>query len=203
MPVTASALLRWTGGATAGLVLYYGACCVGVVWWRRGSLEYHWPARWPWVLFGASLLIPLGLAALNFGHLPDSNATAIGFVLTLLIWAPLNGAMEQLSWFYVLDAWRTRWRAGFLRWIGLGIGILLLLTLIALIHILFWAQFLPTAETSAAWMGGVRQLLHTLLTVSYGGLYYRSGSWWPTFVIHLLADVQLVFLANYSIVPYL
>ena len=56
----------------------------------------------------------------------------------------LNAAFEQLSWFYVLDAWRDRWRDGPRRWVGLGV--LLLLVLAGLIHALFWAKFLPIAE---------------------------------------------------------
>jgi hypothetical protein len=34
-------------------------------------------------------------------------------------------------------------------------------------------------------------------------IYYRSGSMFPTWIIHLLADLQLVLLAHYSILPYL
>jgi membrane protease YdiL (CAAX protease family) len=101
----------------------------------------------------------------------------------------------------VLDAWRTRWQQGVPRWVGLGIGILLLLTLVTLIHLLFWAQFLPTAESAA--LGWMAQILYILLITSYGLLYYRSGSMWPTFFVHLAADVQLVVLSNYSILPYL
>ena len=201
LPFVCQWLLQHTGGALASLILYYGVCCVAVVWWRKGTLDYRWPKRWPWLLFLLSLVVPLAIAALNYGALPDYHAALPGFALTIVIWVPLNAAGEQLSWFYVLDSWRNRWQSGFLRWFGLIIGIVLLVILVTLIHLLFWVQFLPTARpTPYSWLGIP---LNLLLTASYAALYYRSGSMFPTFFIHLLADLQLVLLAHYAIWPFL
>ncbi len=201
LPFVCQWLYEHTGGALASLLLYYGVCCVAVVWWRKGTLDYRWPQHWPWLLFILSLFIPLAIAALNYGSLTDYHASLPGFVLTILIWVPLNAAMEQLSWFYVLDAWRNRWQSGIPRWLGLIVGIVLLVTLVTFIHLLFWVRFLPISKpTPYSWVGIP---LNLLLTASYAALYYRSGSMFPTFFVHLLADLQLVLLAHYAIWPYL
>ncbi len=116
LPFACAWLLDRSGGAISSLVLYYGVCCIAVVWWRKGTLDYRWPERWPWLLFILSLLVPLAIGALNYGTLPNYQAPLPGFLLTIFIWVPLNAAMEQLSWFYVLDAWRNRWQHGAPRW---------------------------------------------------------------------------------------
>lgn len=204
LPPATAWLLEVTGGAAAGLVLYYGVCCVGVVLWRRGTLGYHPVAQWPWLLFGISLITPALIATLNAFYLPRVDAPWLGVLITLFIWAPLNAAMEQLSWFYVLDAWRFRWRTGALRWVGLTVGIVLLLALVALIHIFFWSRFLPTSQESAPdWAQAAQQLFYYPLVLSYWFLYHRSRSMWPTFVVHFLVDAQLAILARYSILPFL
>lgn len=201
LPFAAAWLYEITGGATTSLVLYYGVCGVLIVCWRKGALDYRWPDHWPWALFLPSLLVPLAIAAINWGALPRSTATPLGFALTLLVWAPLNAALEHLSWLYVLDAWRNRWATGWRRWLGLGIGIVLLLALVGLIHVVFWLRFLPTAAPTAwSWL---TIPLNFALTATYVLLYYRSRSLWPTFFVHLLADLQLVLLAYYAIGPYL
>ncbi len=194
-------LFKQTGGALASLLLYYGVCCIAIVWWRKGTLDYRWPSRWPWLLFILSVLIPLATAVLGFGSTPDYHASLPGFVLTLLIWVPLNASMEQLSWFYVLDSWRNRWQHGILRWVGLIVGIVLLLIVVSLIHLLFWLNFLPLSKpTPYSWL---IIPLNLLLTASYAALYYRSNSMFPTFFIHLLSDLQGVLLAHYAIWPHL
>jgi hypothetical protein len=201
LPFATSWLYTATGGATASLILYYVVCCVIVVLWRKRTLDYHRPARWPWLLIGLSLLLPLANAALNWGMLPKAHAPLWGLLVTALVWAPMNAALEQLSWFYVFDAWRNRWRAGNLRWVGLAVGALLLVTLVALIHIFFWSRFLPVATNAP--LGFLTPILNLVLTVAYGALYYRSRSMWPVFIIHYLVDLQLVLIGHYSIVPYL
>ena len=201
LPFAAARLFHLTGGALAALALYYGVCCVGVVLWRRKTLDYRAPARWPWGLLALCALVPLANAAINVGNFPVSHATLFGFLVTLLIWAPLNAAMEQLAWFYVFDAWRTRWSQGTLRWVGFAVGLALLLFLVAMIHIMFWLLFLPNARPNA--LSPLTVPINLLLTLTYGVLYYRTGSMWPVWVIHLLADAQLVILAHYSILPYL
>jgi hypothetical protein len=201
LPFATSWLYTATGGATASLILYYVVCCVIVVLWRKRTLDYQRPARWPWLLLGLSLLLPLANAALNWGTLPNAHAPLWGLLVTALVWAPMNAALEQLSWFYVFDAWRNRWRAGNLRWIGLAIGALLLVTLVALIHILFWSKFLPVATNAP--LGFLTPILNLVLTAAYGALYYTSRSMWPVFIIHYLVDLQLVLIGHYSIIPYL
>src|SRR5215831_9850317 len=201
LPLATSWLYTATGGATASLILYYVVCCVIVFLWRKRTLDYRRPARWPWLLLGLSLLLPLANAARNWGTLPNAHAPLWGLLVTALIWGPMNAALEQLSWFYVFDAWRNRWRTGNLRWVGLLVGAALLVTLVALIHILFWARFLPVATNAR--LGFLTPILNLVLTAAYGALYYRSRSMWPVFIIHYLVDLQLVLIGNYSITPYL
>lgn len=199
LPPLAAWLFELSGGALASLAVYYGLAGVALVRWRKGTLDYGRPARWPWPIFLVGLALTAVITATNWGAYPDYGAAPAGLLLTALIWAPLNGALEQLSWQYALDAWRNRWRAGRLRWLGLAVGVILIVTLVSLIHIVFWALFLPAKEAGAAlWLTPV---LNTLLTVVYVLLYLQARSMWPTFVIHTLVDLQLVLLANYSILP--
>jgi hypothetical protein len=198
LPFAAAWLFERTGGALLGLLLYYGVCWA-VPRWRKGTWDYRWPARWPWPLFGTSLLVPLAIAAINWGALPRQDAPAMGFLVTFCLWAPLNAATEQLSWQYVLDSWRNRWPQGAWRRLGLVVGVALLLVLVGMIHVLFWSRFLPAAQpTRWSWLGIP---LNLVLTATYVLLYYRARSMWPVFWVHLLADLQLVLLAHYSIVP--
>lgn len=199
LPALCAALLRLTGGALASLYVYYVLACVTLVLCRKGTLDYRRPARWPWPTFAAGVLIFAAITANNLGAYPDYGAAPLGLALTVLIWAPLNGAMEQLSWQYVLDAWRNRWPGGWQRRAATVVGWLLIFTLVALIHIQFWTLFLPAKVPSELWW--VDQILNTALTVVYVLLYYRSRSMWPTFVVHTLVDLQLVLLARYSILP--
>lgn len=199
LPFASAWLWQLTGGALASLVLYYLVCCVLLVRWRKGTLDYRRPVRWPWLILALGLLADATIAAVNWGNFAPSSAAPLGVALTALIWAPINAAIEQLSWLYVLDAWRNRWATGWQRWFGLAIGIVLIVTLVSLIHILFWTLFLPNSDLGGfAW---VTITLNTLNTLFYALLYYRSRSMWPVFVVHLFADLQLVLLAGYSIIP--
>lgn len=199
VPFLCGWLFDLTGGAAAGLFLYYVVCCVLVVLWRKGTLDYRRPVRRPWGLFLATLLIPLAIAAINWGALPRLSASAWGVTLTAVIWAPLNGFLEQLSWLYVLDSWRNRWTGGRMRVVGLAVGILLLVMFVTLIHLLFWGRFLPLAASNPWSWAGIP--LNLLLTAGYVLLYYRSRSMWPTFIVHTLVDLQLVLIAGYSLIP--
>lgn len=197
LPFACAWLFTLTGSALMPLYVYYVLACVIVVRWRKGTLDYRWPVRWPWGLFAVGLLLTALITLNNWGNYPDYGATPLGLALTVLIWAPLNGFMEQLIWLYPLDAWRNRWASGWQRWAGLIIGGLLFLALISLIHIVFWTLFLPLTDPHPfAWASPV---LNTFLAILYAALYYRARSFWPTFVIHTLVDLQLVLLANYSI----
>lgn len=199
LPLLCAGLVQLTAGALAGLYVYYVLACVVLVRWRKGSLDYRRPERWPWPLFVAGLLVFVAITANNWAAYPNYGAAPLGLALTVLIWAPLNGAMEQLAWIYVLDAWRKRWPGGWPRVLGRIVGWLLILTLVALIHILFWTLFLPAKLPSDFWW--IDQILNVALTVVYVLLYDRARSMWPTFIVHTLVDLQLVLLANYSILP--
>lgn len=201
LPLGASWLYDATGGATAGLLLYYAVCCVGLVLWRKGTLDYRRPERWPWGIFLGGLAVAAAIATIGWLTNVPVNAPPLGVALTALLWAPLNGAMEQLAWFYVFDAWRNRWSGGTLRLAGIAVGTLLLLVVVSLIHILFWVKFLP--GDGGGPLTAVTITLNSGLTLFYGLLYYRSRSWWPTMVLHTLVDLQLVLIPLYSILPYL
>ncbi|NJM05437.1 CPBP family intramembrane metalloprotease [Candidatus Gracilibacteria bacterium] len=198
LPFAAAWLFEITGGATASLVLYYAVCCVGLVWWRKGGLDYEWPQQWPWRLFLLSLILPVLNTTFNWIGMPRVNDPLLGVVVTALIWAPLNGVMEQLVWIYVLDTWRCRWTNGWQRWAGLAVGIVLIVTLVGLIHALFWGLFLPLNPTQP-W-GTLAIVSNTALTAAYVLLYDRSGSMWPTALLHTLVDLQLVLVPMYSII---
>jgi membrane protease YdiL (CAAX protease family) len=198
LPFACAWLFNLTDRAWPGLLLYYLGACILLVWWRKGTLDYRKPERWPWLWFVIGLVLTAIISYSNWGAYPNYGASPTGLWLTLLLWAPLNGALEQLSWQYVLDAWRNRWSAGWPRGLGLFVGIILILALVSLIHILFWSLFLPAKQGDMAWLTPV---LNTVLTLVYVMLYLRSRSMWPTFIIHTLVDLQLVALANYSIWP--
>lgn len=199
LPFLSAWLLGATGGATLSLVVYYVLCGVLLVRWRKGTLDYQWPERWPWLLFGLSLLGPLALTAINWVSMQRLSAPALSVAVTALVWAPVNAAYEQLSWLYVLDAWRNRWATGWRRWLGLIIGVVLMVVLIGLIHVVFWIQFLPTSEPTR-W-SSLSLPVNFAMSAAFALLYYRSRSLWPTFVLHLLIDLQLVLVPRYSILP--
>jgi hypothetical protein len=201
LPWLALWLLGWTGGALSSLALYYAVCGVVLYRWRLGRLDYERPARWPWGWFGAGLLVAGAITARNWGALPDYGAPWGEVWLTAVIWGGFNAALEQFAWLYVLVAWRNRWASGPLRLVGLAVGAILLLALVSLIHIVFWAEVLPEARATA--LSWLTVPLNTLLTLTYIMMYFRARSFWPTFVVHFLVDLQLVLLARYSILPYL
>ena len=197
LPVAAAGLLAQTGGALASLVLYYGVVSVALPLWRRGSLGYHRPVRWPWLAFLGSLLIPVAQLVLGLQAGWPGWPPGAGPWLTLLLWAPLNGALEHLGWFFVLDAWRAGWTGRRSRVVGTAIGWALLLVLVGGVHALFWASVLPIGDGVAA----VRIGLNALALLAYVILRDRSYSQWPVFVLHTAIDVQLVIVAGYAIVP--
>ncbi|MDQ3412133.1 MAG: hypothetical protein M3509_08435 [Chloroflexota bacterium] len=86
LPFATASLFDRTGGALASLMLYYLVCCVWVVRWRRGRLDYHWPGRWPWLIFLPSLLLPAAIAAINIEALPRAGAPLGAVVATLVVW---------------------------------------------------------------------------------------------------------------------
>lgn len=197
LPFLALGLLRLTGGALASLVVYYGLCGALLYRWRLGALDYERPARWPWGLFAGGVLLAGAITWRNWGALPDYAAPPWAVMLTAVVWGGFNAALEQYSWLYVLVAWRNRWPDGRRRRLGLAVGWLLFLTLVSVVHVVFWAEVLPVASPGP--LSWLTVPLNTLLALSYVGMYFRARSFWPTFAVHFLVDLQLVLLARYSI----
>ncbi|MBP1468768.1 hypothetical protein EYB53_023865 [Candidatus Chloroploca sp. M-50] len=201
LPWLTLGVLHWTGGALTSLFIYYVVCGVLLYRWRLGSLDYDRPTRWPWAMFLLGVLLAGAITFRNWNAFADAGAPWWGIWLTAVIWGGVNAALEQFSWLYVLIAWRNRWATGWQQKLGLIIGSFLLLTLVTLIHIIFWAEVLPEArQTGATWL---TVPLNTLLTLTYVVMYFQARSFWPTFLVHFLVDLQIVILARYSIVPYL
>jgi predicted Abi (CAAX) family protease len=71
---------------------------------------------------------------------------------------------------------------------------------VGLIHVLFWSRFLPSFESITPW-SQIFLIAQFLITPGYLLLYRRTGSMWPVFAIHIIADAVLVLGAMYSIWP--
>eukprot|EP00475_Leptophrys_vorax_P027484 TRINITY_DN39180_c0_g1_i1.p1 TRINITY_DN39180_c0_g1~~TRINITY_DN39180_c0_g1_i1.p1 ORF type:complete len:302 (-),score=68.12 TRINITY_DN39180_c0_g1_i1:89-994(-) len=211
--------------AWAGLIFYY-TCCTVVVRWRKGSLDFTRP--FPRVnrkivfLFLLGVLLAAGSAYKNYKTLTPRNEPVLLIVLTVVFWVLLNSALEQLSWLYVLDAWRNRWRFDhtysfsaseriWKEWkhtLGNVMGIILYFVLIGLQHTMFWNLFLPVpAPASANNNSGSGSLAGTLVTVVlnlavsslYAVIYREHKAVWLLWILHFLADAQLVIIDKYSI----
>ena len=202
LPVLCGKLYEHTG-ALLPLVIYYGVFCYGIVKWRKGSLDYRWPEKLISPLFIGLFIIQL-LIFYSVSKLivPAEGFSRGGFILTLIIWAPLNAFAEQLLWLYVYDAFAHRFETKALKTVFSGLGILFYLGMIALIHILFWTKFLMgfnhTAPYWQLFMG-----LQYPLTIGYLVIYKRTKSMYPIALLHLFQDVTGVLVAGYSITPYL
>jgi hypothetical protein len=128
---------------------------------------------------------------------PDQS-DQLDVLLTLLIWVPLNAAMEQLLWVYIFDAFETRWTEKRKRFLGGVVGMLLAVIFVGLIHVIFWTKFLPSFESIMPW-SQLFLIAQFVITPGYLLLYRRTGSMWPIFVIHIISDAVLVLSAMYSI----
>jgi hypothetical protein len=199
LPVACYLLLNTTG-ALLPLLLYYGVFCVGVVLWRKGSLDYARPVTWALPLF--LLLLAVQLISQLGGALTivPRNDDLLGVALTLLIWVPMNALAEQLLWVYIFDAFETRWTERRKRLVGGLIGVFLTVVFVGFIHALFWGRFLPSFENVAPW-SQIFFASQFVLTIGYLFLYRRTGSMVPIFLIHIIADATLVLGAMYSILP--
>jgi hypothetical protein len=199
LPVACWLLLDW-GGALLPLILYYGVFCLAIVLWRKKSLDYVRPVSWAIELFIG--LMALQIVAQTAGYLtiiPVSDPWE-GVLLTLIIWVPINAAMEQLLWVYIYDAFETRWTEKRKRFVGGLVGMLMAIIFVGLIHVLFWASFLPSFDSITPW-SQIFLTAQFLITPGYLLLYRRTGSMWPIFIIHIIADAVLVLGAMYSIWP--
>ena len=199
LPLACMVLLDWSG-ALLPLVLYYGVFCFALVYKRKGSLEYFKPISWVWPLFLFLLSIQVLTQVAGALTIVPTDDEMVGVVLTLLLWVPLNALAEQLLWVYIFDSFETRWTERRKRFIGGIVGILLALVFVGMIHALFWGSFLPSFESVAPW-SYIFFATQFVITPGYLFLYRRSGSMWPIFALHIIADATLVIAAQYSIIP--
>ena len=201
LPVACGLLYPLTG-ALVPLALYYGLCCVGVVKWRRGTLEYRRPKTWAFPIFLTMIAMQLIQQIIGFVLVqPIPSPSAVGMLLTLIVWAPLNALMEQLSWIYCYDAFASRFTKKNQRIMGNIIGLVLMLSLVGLIHVLFWAKFTPAYLVSSSFF--VFTALQFATTGLYIVLYRKVHSMIPLALVHIISDVGLVLVPGFSILPYL
>lgn len=202
LPLLASFLLAETG-AFLPLSIYYGVFCFGIVKWRKKTLDYHMPDSSSLPLFLLVLLVQIGrIISSSLMYSPLEVSTFFGFLLTLILWSPINAISEQLFWIYVYDAFAQYYDTGWKNQIFNGIGLILYLTLVGLIHILFWSKFLFEPNKIFPWYP-LFFLFNFVISFSYLLLYRKSDSMVPVAVIHLLTDVSAVYFTRYSIIPYL
>ena len=202
LPVACWLLYPLTG-ALVPLALYYGLCCAGVVKWRRGTLEYRRPKTWAFPIFLTMIAMQLIQQIIGFVLVqPVLSPSAVGVLLTLIVWAPLNALMEQLSWIYCYDAFASRFTKKNQRIMGNIVGLVVMLSLVGLIHVLFWAKFTPAYSTSSIFF-----LVFTTLQFATTGLYIvlyrRVHSMIPLALVHIISDAGLVLIPGFSILPYL
>jgi len=200
MPLLCGFLYDFTGSFIP-ILIYYVIFCIGVVKWRKKSFEYHLPQNWDWKIFIALLAIQIITQILALIIIiPAASFDAIGFYLTLFIWAPVNSIMEQLIWIYVYDAFARRFPGTPRKNLFVVLGILLSIILVGLIHAFFWGKFLPGFNHIAPFYQ-IFFVLQLIITPGYILLYTRTRSILPIALIHIISDVALVIGAGYSILP--
>ncbi len=199
-PLIAGLLFGFTG-ALLPMLLYY-ALAWGIVKWRRKSTGYFnpFPKRIT-VFFYVNLGVifsSLICAYLARNQFPSSNF--IGILVTILIWAPINAATEQLLWIYLFESWdlfpakpRPVFRL---------IGLLLFAAFVGLIHTMFWAKFLVTVDSKQLF-GVVFILLTTVSGFLHLVVWRKSNHMILTFIPHFLLNLIPVFWTNYAILPFL
>jgi hypothetical protein len=199
-PFVAGLLFTRTG-ALLPIALYYGIAW-GVVKWRRGSIGYRnpFPAKPPIAFY---VNIGVILACLTCAWLTPIVVPTVsipGMLITALVWAPLNGATEQILWIYIFESWDL-----YPKKINIAnrlIGLLFFTAFVGLIHIKFWVLFLTTVEP-----GSVIGIVFVMLTSISGYLHLivwrKSRQMIFTFIPHLLLNLVPVIWTHYSILPYL
>ncbi|MBI9050112.1 MAG: hypothetical protein JEZ00_11875 [Anaerolineaceae bacterium] len=200
LPLVAGLLYGLTG-ALLPMLLYYGLAW-GIVKWRRGSTGYFNPfpkkiTPFFYVNLGV-ILCSLIFAYLARNQFSDSNS--IGILITVLIWAPLNAASEQLLWIYLFESWDlypAKPRPAFRL-----IGLTLFTAFVGLIHTMFWAKFLDTVDPKQ-----IFGLAFILLTTVSGFLHLvvwrKSNQMILTFIPHFMLNLIPIFWTNYAILPFL
>jgi hypothetical protein len=210
MPIAAGVLFDLTG-ALLPMAMYYGLFAILIVRWRRGSLNYEIQKGNLRTQF-RSYLTPLfiilfmlqGVLVVTswFTLVRTGFLDPIGWILTLLIWAPINAFAEQLIWVYTFDSFAEFYKEGRKRSVMVIIGGALYLAIIGLIHALFWGKFLLESN----YVFGFTQIffiIQFIIPIGYIFLYRRTGSMWPLGFIHVFLNLTGVLFSGYSILPYL
>ncbi|MFO7836387.1 MAG: hypothetical protein R6V83_07025 [Candidatus Thorarchaeota archaeon] len=206
-----SGYLYATMGALPVLVIYYGVFCIGLRKWRYGNLGYKLEKGSIIEQFKGYTTKPFIIALVaQIGLVIDSwivvehvtNSTLLGFLGTLLLWAPINAFSEQLSWLYVFESFSEFSDEKTKRRIGTAIGILLYVAYIGLIHALFWGRFLLGSVIISPFTE-IFFILQFVVSLCYLAIYRQSRSMWPIGLIHFLLNFTSVLFSGYSMVPYL
>ncbi|NHJ14753.1 MAG: hypothetical protein EAX95_13820 [Candidatus Thorarchaeota archaeon] len=210
LPFAAAFIFNATG-ALIPLILYYGVFCWAIVRWRRGAVGYEINraeigkqfASYVSSVFLVILILQLVLVGFEFitvQRVADFNL--LGFILTLVIWAPVNAFSEQLVWIYTFDSYAEFFKGGLKRKIMIALGGLLYIALISLIHLLFWILVLPEGQ----YVFPFSELfvpIQTAIAIGYIFLYRKAKSMWPVGLIHVLINITAIGLSGYSILPVL
>ena len=210
MPVAAGLLFDYTG-ALIPMAMYYGLFAILIVRWRKGSLNYELERgnlRNQFRNYLTPLFIILfalqGILVITswFTLIRHGILDPVGWILTLLIWAPINAFAEQLIWLYTFDSFAEYYKEGRRRGVMVFIGGFLYLILIGMIHALFWGKFL--LESNYVFLfTEIFFLIQFIIPIGYVFLYRRTGSMWPIGIIHFFLNFTGVLFSGYSIVPYL
>ena len=210
LPFAAAFIFNATG-ALIPLILYYGVFCWAIVRWRRGAIGYEINrgeirkqfASYVGSIFIVILILQLILIGFEFITVQRvSDFNLLGFIITLVIWAPLNAFSEQLIWIYTFDSYAEFFKEGSKRKVMIAIGGLLYIALISLIHLLFWILVLPEGH----YVFPFSELfvpIQTAISIGYIFLYRKSKSMWPLGIIHVLINITAIALSGYSILPVL
>ena len=202
LPILCGKLYAGTG-ALLPMVIYYGVFCFGVVKWRKGTLDYRWPEKLISPLFIGLCIIQLIIFYVVIKTVISYEESSLnGFLLTLLVWAPVNAFAEQLLWIYIYDTFANRVEGKKLKIVFSGLGILFYWGFIALIHILFWAKLLMEFDHVSPYYQ-IFMGLHYPLTIGYLMIYRKTKSMYPIALLHLFQNFTGVLLSGYSIAPHL
>lgn len=210
MPIAAGFLFD-ISGALIPMAMYYGIFAILIVRWRKGSLNYELERgnlsnqfrRYMTPLFIVLFALQGVLVVTSwFTLIRHSIVDPVGWILTLLIWAPMNAFSEQLIWLYTFDSFAEYYKEGRKRSAMIIVGGVLYLALIGLIHALFWGKFL--LESNYVFLfTELFFVIQFIMPIGYIFLYRKTGSMWPVGIIHLLLNVTGVLFSGYSIIPYL
>ena len=202
LPFLCMKLFEMTG-ALLPILVYYLVFCVGLVKWRKGSLDYCRPQGIVSLIFIALLLLQLILFYVSTKIIiPVKNFSLAGFFTNILIWCPANAFSEQLLWIYIYDAFAKRFEEKRLKIIFSGMGIIFYFAFIGLIHAFFWGEFMMGFQhTDPYWQLFIG--IHFSITIGYLMIYRKTKSMYPVAILHLIGDIGCVLGAGYSILPYL